>query len=133
MSTHRGWKIFSFLGSLLLLSPLIGIIINTTQAVTSSYAQNRDLLQDPGHRRINIYDNIVGLTSLAACVYVIFFVTDLNFENMTQSEAMYAFLFPQLNGWINFFVLYAIVAFLQFYRSKRDKIIRDVNEQQGVW
>ncbi len=133
MSQQERRGLLSVLGGLLLLSPIIGLIINTTQAVTSSYASNRDLLQDPGHRRINIYDNLVGLTSLAVGIYVVFFASEIHFEGMSQHEAWYAVLFPQLSGWVNFFVLYAIVAFLHFYKTRRDKIIRDINERAGVW
>ncbi|MDP2630894.1 MAG: hypothetical protein Q8P56_05825 [Candidatus Uhrbacteria bacterium] len=119
------------IGRILFVSPLVGIVLRTFEALHDGYQQTY-LIQDPGHRRIQLYDAaIVGVVFIAS-VYLVVIENDFSGTIISVHTAV-TLLFPQFSGWVSFFVLYGISFLLFFYDKNRSKIIRRINELKNVW
>lgn len=143
------WKIRGFLiKTAVFLSPTIAITYYTFKSTSEEeYRDNPITLQDPGHRRIRIYDRLILFTSYAVGVLIFFLNTDVFdagtwlvadgsvlTEGALKLKLITLVLFPQITGgWPTFLVWSGFFAFLRFYDVRRSKIIRDTNERLGVW
>jgi len=115
-------------------SPLIWIVAASVKAVYGGYDATH--LTDPGHKRIHIYDQLVGVLVLvviwALFAYTYDFSLSVFMEAAVESPER-AILFAQFTGWESFVILYTISIFLHFYDTRRAKIIESVNRHYKVW
>lgn len=126
-------KIFgTIIETLLFLSPIVGLILNTVRAVSGGYSA--DYIQDPGHKTIKFLDSLFAVGALAVGIYIVFFAQDLGSSSISSNvDTVRIFLFPQLSGWTAFIVLYSCSSLLIWYGRQRASIIRKINEKKGVW
>lgn len=117
-----------------IVSPLMWIVIALGQALYVRY--HNDLLTDPGHKRIKIYDQLVIIVTIFSTMWV--FAYTYNFDLATYSRAvdenvLLSTFFVQFSGWASFIVLYTLSMLLYLYEQKRLEIIRKTNERHKVW
>ena len=123
------------------LSPTIAIIYYTYKSTSEDEYHNSPLtIQDPGHRRIRVYDRLVLCTSYVVGIFIfllnanVFDVKVWQAEQNLEQQLITMIIFPQITGgWTTFIIWSAFFIFLNFYDVRRSKIIRDTNERLGVW
>lgn len=125
-------KILGFVvGRALLLSPLFGLFLRTIEALDYGYYTR--LLTDPGHRHVRIYDRLLTFAAFAVGFFIVFYHNPLWNGAQSSFDIARAVFFPQFTSLKSFIVLYALSSLLFFYDRMRGRIIRIINEKQGVW
>ncbi len=120
-------------------SPLLKLFFNTTDAVSDGYDER--LIDDPGHKRIKIFDKLViSLTWITAGLIVFRTVNHYGNLNDLMLGDLYTIwalikiiLFPYFSNIYVSVLLYVNTIILSIYNKNRQNIIRAVNEKSGTW
>src|SRR3989344_803505 len=118
---------------LVFLSPIIAISLDTLRAISGQLEESRNILADPGHRRIRIYDTLIVCVGASVSLYVMFVANALDFGSLSNGKTFSVLLFPQFTGWPNLVLIYVFGVLIHFYTIRRSDIIRAINELSGVW